>query len=87
MLEERKILDRVEVSADGVIFTKELNQILKDGAIISSIPHRTPLLPGDDLSDNPHQLVKDIAKIHWTKKLVTDFKKQLEENMKPPSFK
>lgn len=66
MLTEIKILDQIEVKPNGVIFIKEYNQILRDGVIISSVPHRSSVCPLDDVSNSPYQMVKDAAAVHWT---------------------
>lgn len=73
-LEKRKVLDQIEVKDNGVIFCKELNQIIDDGNIISSIPHRTSYCPGDDISEAPYK-VKQAAEVFWTKEVIADFKK------------
>ncbi len=66
MLEKRKILDQIEIKSNGVIFIKELNQIIDNGNIISSIPHRSSVCPLDDVSNHEHQMVRDAASAHWT---------------------
>jgi len=66
MLEKRTILDQIEVKANGVIFIKELNQILDNGIVISSIPHRSSVCPLDDVSNHKYQMVKDAAAVHWS---------------------
>lgn len=69
MLEKRKILDQIEVRANGVIFIKELNQILEDGVVISSVPHRSSVCPLDDVSGSPYQQLKDTAAVLWTQEV------------------
>lgn len=66
MLEKRKVLEQIEVKANGVIFIKEFNQIVENGVVISSIPHRSSVCPLDDVSISPYQMVKDAAETHWT---------------------
>lgn len=78
MLEKRKILDQIEVKANGVIFIKELNQVLEDGKVISSIPHRSSVDPLQDVSNHEHQMVKDAAAAHWTPELKAAYKAEKE---------
>lgn len=72
-LEKVKVLDQIEIKANGVIFVKELNQIIEDGQIISSIPHRTSYVPGSDISEAIDQ-VKEAAAIFWTEAVITDYR-------------
>lgn len=83
MLEKIKILDQIEVKSNGVIFIKELNQIVEDGIVISSVPHRTSVCPLDDVSNSPYQMVKDAAEIHWTQECKDAYTAQLAEQNKP----
>ena len=83
MLEKRKILDQIEVKANGVIFIKELNQIVENGIVISSIPHRTSVCPLDDVSNSPYQMVKDAAAVHWTQACKDAYVLQLAEQNRP----
>lgn len=83
MLEKRKILDQIEVKANGVIFIKELNQIVDDGVVISSIPHRSSVCPLDDVSNSPYQMVKDAAAVHWTQEVKDAYAAQIAEQNKP----
>ena len=77
MLEKRKVLDKIEVQSDGVIFMKELNQILDDGKIVSSIPHRTVYTPSMNINKLPEE-IKPYAQIKWTEDVVSAFKAKLE---------
>lgn len=76
-LEKRKTLGQIEVQADGVIFVKEYNQIVElvDGkeVIHSSIPHRTPLNPGDAVPFD-YPMVQEAAALHWKPEVIQAFK-------------
>jgi hypothetical protein len=72
MLEKRKVLDQIEVKADGHIFMKELNQILDDGKVISSIPHRSVFTPDMNIAALPNE-VKPYAQIKWTSEVVAAY--------------
>jgi hypothetical protein len=77
MLEKRKVLEQIEVKEDGHIFMKELNQVLDDGQIISSIPHRSVFTPNMSIADLPNE-VKPYAQIKWTADVVAAFQAKLE---------
>jgi hypothetical protein len=81
-LEKRKVLGHIEVQADGVIFVKEYNQILDDGVVISSIPHRTPLNPGDAVPFD-YPMVQEAAALHWKPQVIEAFKRKQAEQNKP----
>lgn len=81
MITERKILDQVEIKANGVIFIQEFNQVLKDGVVIFSECHRTSVCPIDDVSSHEHDLVRETAAAVWTperKKDYEDFHKTIQ---------
>ncbi len=82
MLEKRKILDQIEIKLNGVIFIKELNQILDDGKVISSTPHRSSVCPLDDVSSHEYQMVKDVAAVYWTQKIKDDYAAFLQEQVR-----
>lgn len=69
MLTERKILGQIEVQPNGVIFIKEYNQVLRDGVVINSIPHRSSVCPLDDVSNHKYALVRDTVSVIWTPEL------------------
>ena len=75
MLEKRKILDQIEVKKDGHIFMKELNQILDNGQVVSSIPHRSVFTPDMSIDDLPDE-VKPYAKLSWTPDVVAAYEVQ-----------
>ncbi len=73
-LEKKKIMQQFEVQEDGTIFLKELNQIVEDGVVLSSVPHRTPIYPGDDIAHLPYENLKATAKTLWTDEVKKAFK-------------
>lgn len=75
MLEKRKVLDQIEVKADGHIFVKELNQIVDDGQVVSSIPHRTVFTPDMNIDDLPNE-VKPHAQVAWTQEVKSAYEAQ-----------
>lgn len=75
LLEKRKVLDQIEVKKDGHIFMKELNQIVDDGQVVSSVPHRTVFTPDMSIDDLPSE-VKPYAKIAWTPEIIAAYEAQ-----------
>ena len=78
-LKKVKVLDHVEVSEDGTIFVKELNQIKENEIVISSIPHRSSYTPGSNMDDVKIERVKAIAKAVWTADVIEAYKDKLKK--------
>lgn len=68
-LEEKTVVDKVEVLLDGSIQIRRRNQILKDGVEIAATFHRHVVHPGDDLS-NEDPRVAAIAAATWTEEVL-----------------
>lgn len=49
MIEKRTVIDQIEATRSGVLFLQFDKQIVEDGRVLSSEPHRTPLEPGVSL--------------------------------------
>lgn len=71
-LDKRTILDQIEVRKDGVIFVKELNQIVEDGVVLTSTPHRTVINPNEDIT-NAIDAVKKAASVFWTPEVIQEY--------------
>lgn len=69
MLEKNKVLGQVEILPDGTMFIKEFNQILDDGVVISSVPHRSSYTPDTEIETLPYPLAKEMAQAAWTKEI------------------
>jgi hypothetical protein len=80
MLEKRKVLDQIEVKSDGHIFMKELNQILDNGQIVSSIPHRSVFTPDMNIDDLPN-VVKPYAQLSWTAEIKAAYEARKQESL------
>lgn len=78
MLEKRKVIDQIEITSNGIIFLKEQNQILENGVVISSIPHRTPFEPDMDSALLPDE-VKPYAQLKWTPTVVNEYKQKKKD--------
>ena len=56
-LEERSVIDKIEVILNGSIQVRRRDQILRDGEEITATYHRHTLSPGDDLSNEDPRVV------------------------------
>jgi len=79
MLTERTIFSLCEVLPSTVLQVRLSDQIVEGEKIKSSTYRRYCLVPGDDLTGQPEQVVK-IANAVWTADVVAAYKQQLANN-------
>jgi len=72
-LQEKSVVDKIEVLLNGSIQVRTRNQILKDGVEVASTFNRHTITPGDDLS-NEDDRVAAIATVTWTKESIAEYK-------------
>lgn len=63
-LEEKSVVDKIEILLDGTIQVRRRDQILKDGEEVAATYHRHVVSPGDDLSEEDPKVVA-IANAIW----------------------
>ena len=68
-LKEVKVIDKIEVVENGVVQVREATRILKDGEQIAQTYHRWALTPGQDLKDQPDNVVA-ICNAVWTQSVI-----------------
>ncbi len=77
-LQEKSVVDKIEVLLDGCIQVRTKNQILKDNnegtkwTEVASTFHRHVIAPGDDLS-NEDPRVAAVATSLWTEEVVAEY--------------
>ena len=64
-LEEKSVIDQIEVIRNGSVNVRRADLILKDGVEIAKTYHRHVLAPGDDLANEDAKVVA-IAQATWT---------------------
>jgi len=75
-LQEKSVVDKIEVLLNGSIQVRRRDQILKDGVEVASTFHRHAIAPGDDLSNEDNR-VAAIANATWTKEVVAAYQASL----------
>jgi hypothetical protein len=65
-------IDLITVAKNGEIYIREATTIVEDGVEISKSFHRSSLRPGQDLSDQPDQVMA-IAQATWTPEIVAAY--------------
>ena len=79
MLTERSILSLCEALPNGILQVRLSDQIVDGEKVKSSTFRRYCLVPGDDLTGQPEQVVK-IANAVWTPDAIAAYKQQLANN-------
>jgi urease accessory protein UreE len=76
-LEEKSVVDKIEVLLLGQIQVRRRDQVLKDGQEIAATYHRHVLSPGDDLTNEDPRVVA-IAEATWTPEVIAAYQASLE---------
>lgn len=76
-LEEKSVVDRIEVLLLGQIQVRRRDQVLKDGTEIAATYHRHVLSPGDDLTNEDPRVVA-IAEATWTPEVIEAYQASVE---------
>lgn len=76
-LEEKSVVDKIEVLLLGQIQVRRRDQVLKDGTEIAATYHRHVLSPGDDLTNEDPRVVA-IAEATWTPEVIAAYQASLE---------
>jgi hypothetical protein len=64
-LTKTAVIDQITVTENGIILYRQATRIMEDGNEISKTYHRTSLIPGQDLTDQPANVVA-ICNVVWT---------------------
>jgi DNA-binding transcriptional LysR family regulator len=67
-----KVIDQITVTESGAVLYREATRILEDGVELSKTYHRSSLVPGQDLSGVPDNVVA-ICQVVWTPEIVAAF--------------
>jgi hypothetical protein len=78
-LEEKSVVDKIEVLLLGQIQVRRRDQILKDGIEIAATYHRHVISPGDDLTNEDPRVVA-IAEATWTPEVIAAYQASLESS-------
>jgi len=66
-LTKQQKIDQITINENGIVLYREVTTILEDGKEISKTYHRSSLLPGQDLTGVPANVVA-ICNAAWAKK-------------------
>mgnify|MGYP001397684072 FL=1 len=77
-LQEKSVVDKIEVLLNGSIQVRRRDQILKNGVEVASTFHRHVINPGDDVS-NEDERVAAVATTLWTEEVVAAYQASLPQ--------
>ena len=70
------VVDQVTVIENGTVLYREATRIMEDGTQLSQTYHRTSLVPGQDLTGVPANVVA-ICNVAWTPEVVAAYQAQI----------
>ena len=76
-LTKETVIDQITVTENGTVLYREATRIMEDGVQLSQTFHRTSLTPGQDLTDQPEQVVAH-CNIAWTPEVIAAYQAQVE---------
>lgn len=76
MLTKQTVVDQITVTENGIVLYREATRILENDSVISTTYHRTSLTPGQDLTDQPAQVVA-ICSTVWTAEVIEKYKESV----------
>jgi len=79
-LEEKSVVDKIEILLAGQIQVRRRDQFLKDGTEIAATYHRHVLSPGDDLTNEDPRVVA-IAEATWTPEVIAAYQASVEASI------
>lgn len=81
-LAETKVIDQITVTENGLVLIREATRITRDGALITETYHRSTLAPGQDISDQPANVVA-ICNAAWTQEVIDAYNAQVAAQIVP----
>ena len=74
-------VDQITVTENGIVLYREATKIIEDGNEISKTYHRSSLVPEQDLTGVPANVVA-ICNTAWTDEVKTAYRAMIEANQK-----
>jgi hypothetical protein len=71
-LTKQTSVDQITVTEDGTVFYREVTRVMEDGNELSKTYHRSTLLPAQDLTGVPANVVA-ICNTAWTAEVVAAY--------------
>ena len=71
-LTKETVVDQITVTENGIVLYREATRIMEDGNQISQTFHRTSLVPGQNLTNIPANVVA-ICNVAWTEAVIAAY--------------
>ena len=71
-------VDQITVTENGIVLYREATRIMEDGTELSKTYHRSSLLPGQNLTGIPANVVA-ICNVAWTAEVIAAYQAQLAQ--------
>jgi hypothetical protein len=71
-LTKTTVVDQITVTENGIVLYREATRIMEDGNQISQTYHRSSLTPGQDLANQPANVVA-ICNTVWTAEVIAAY--------------
>jgi hypothetical protein len=82
LLTKETIVDQITVTENGIVLYREVTRIMEDGKQLSQTYHRISLAPGQDLTDQPANVVA-ICNLTWTPEVIAAYQAQINASVLP----
>ena len=77
-LTKQTVVDQITVTENGVVLYREATRIMEDGNQISKTYHRSSLIPAQDLTGVPANVVA-ICNTAWTEAVISAYQAEQAE--------
>ena len=71
-------IDSITVTENGTVLYREATRIMEDGNELSKTYHRSSLMPGQDLTGIPANVVAH-CNVAWTAEVIAAYQAQVDE--------
>jgi hypothetical protein len=77
---KKTIVDEITVCENGAILVREATKIIENDKEISKIYHRTSLVPGQEISNQPQNVIA-VCNAVWTPEVIAAYKASLQSGV------
>ena len=74
------VVDQITVTENGIVLYREATRIMEDGNEISKTYHRSSLVPEQDLTGVPANVVA-ICNVAWTPEVIATYQAQVAKQL------
>jgi len=71
-LTKETVIDQITVTENGIVLYREATRIMEDGVQLSQTFHRSSLVPAQDLTGVPANVVA-ICNVAWTEEVIAAY--------------